>query len=413
MLQLLRRRPEDGIGQAGGGPNFVLGEQVLVDQHRQRPGVAERRHAPNGVAGRHSHLIAIRAAHLCRTHDGGQADGIEAIGAGDEGHDRIAVRDEDERLHDLGYVAADGARCVLGGASARGKAHDLDLETGAGRGLHDAQDAGMQGPVFRRRHGPIIACVLPSPRQPQERQGSAQALRVREGRRPSNLIWIMPAKGVGVKAIVVAGGDAAPDDAALLLGVDLLIAADSGATWLAGIGVRPDVVIGDMDSVDPSLLERLEADGVAIERHPSEKDASDAELAVARAVSAGADELLVLGALGGERLDHGLTNVLLLADRSWSGVAVTIVRGDTTLRAVHGGNQVVLGGAPGDLVTLLSVDGDAAGVRTRGLRYPLNGEALALGRSRGLSNEVEQAPASVSLERGTLLVIETRIESRA
>ncbi|MGZ6256560.1 MAG: thiamine diphosphokinase, partial [Candidatus Limnocylindria bacterium] len=85
----------------------------------------------------------------------------------------------------------------------------------------------------------------------------------------------MPAKGVGVKVIVVAGGDAAPEDGARLDGADLVIAADSGAAWLDARGLRPDLVVGDMDSVDPALLERLATDGVAIERHPAEKDASD------------------------------------------------------------------------------------------------------------------------------------------
>lgn len=214
-----------------------------------------------------------------------------------------------------------------------------------------------------------------------------------------------------MKAIVVAGGDAASDDAALLAGAELVVAADSGASWLARIGVRPDVVIGDMDSVDPSLLDRLKADGVAIERHPAEKDASDAELAVARAISAGASEVLILGALGGERLDHELANLLLLADGAWNHTALRIVRGGTSVRALQGGDELELTGVPGDLVTLLSLDGDAAGVRTQGLRYALTGETLPIGRSRGLSNEVERAPASVSLERGTLLVIETRKES--
>ena len=245
-----------------------------------------------------------------------------------------------------------------------------------------------------------------TPRATGERASAESA----EGRRPSNLIWVMPAKGVGVKAIVVAGGDAAPDDAAQLAGADLVIAADSGAAWLAASRARPDLVIGDMDSVEPSLLDRLAADGVAIERHVADKDASDAELAVARAVEAGADEVVILGALGGERLDHELANLLLVSDRAWRGKGLRIVRGATTVRAIHGGDRLMLLGAEGDLVTLLSVDGDAAGVRSHGLRFALDGETLWLGRSRGLSNVVEHAPASVSLENGTLLIIETRKE---
>jgi thiamine pyrophosphokinase len=223
----------------------------------------------------------------------------------------------------------------------------------------------------------------------------------------------MPAKGVGVKAIVVAGGDAAPEDAALLADAALVIAADSGAEWLDALGVRPDVLVGDMDSIDPGLLERLANEGVTIERHPADKDASDAELAVVRAISDGAEQVVIVGALGGGRLDHELANLLLVADSRWRGNGLAIVRGATIVRAVHGGEKLELAGAVDDLVTLLSVNGDAWGVRTEGLRYPLTGESLGLGRSRGLSNRVEQAPASVSLERGTLLVIETRKEPTA
>ena len=214
-----------------------------------------------------------------------------------------------------------------------------------------------------------------------------------------------------MKAIVVAGGDAAPEDAARVADARLVIAADSGATWLEAQGIRPDLVIGDMDSVDPALLQRLAADGVEIERHPTDKDASDAELAVERAIGAGADQVVILGALGGGRLDHELANLLLLADPAWRGTDLRIVRGGTVARALHGGERQSLTATEGALVTLLPVRGDATGVRTEGLEYPLDGETLRLGRSRGLSNRVRRAPASVSLEGGTLLVIETDKEA--
>ena len=213
-----------------------------------------------------------------------------------------------------------------------------------------------------------------------------------------------------MKAIVVAGGDAAAEDAAQLTGAQLVIAADSGAQWLASRGVVPNVVVGDMDSIAPELLERLTTDGVAIERHPAEKEASDAELGIERALADGADEIVILGGLGGDRLDHELANLLLLVDDRWRHVELRLVRGTTTVRALKGDGRLVLEGAPGDLVTLLSVDGVATGVSTRGLRYPLVAESLPMGRSRGLSNEVEEEPASVALESGSLLVIETRKE---
>jgi thiamine pyrophosphokinase len=164
-----------------------------------------------------------------------------------------------------------------------------------------------------------------------------------------------------------------------------------------------------MDSIDPAILDRLAARGTEVERHPADKEESDLELAISRAVAAGADEVLILGALRGERLDHELANLLLLVDREWDGIDLKVVRGGTTVSSLRGRSHRELGGAAGDLVTLLPV-GDATGVRTDGLRYPLVGETLQAGRSRGVSNEVEHAPASVSLEGGTLLIIETRKE---
>jgi thiamine pyrophosphokinase len=202
-----------------------------------------------------------------------------------------------------------------------------------------------------------------------------------------------------MQAMVIAAGDPDPRDAALLDGADLLIAVDRGAVWLNAVSRRPDLLVGDLDSVPDALVARLAAAGVEIDRRPVDKDASDTELAIERAAAMGATRVVLLGALRGQRLDHELANLLLLADPR-------IVRGTTTVRALHGGGALALEGATGTTVTLLPVAGDADGVRTVGLRFPLAGEQLMLGRTRGLSNRIVAAPASVSLERGTLIVIE-------
>ena len=93
---------------------------------------------------------------------------------------------------------------------------------------------------------------------------------------------------------------------------DLVIAADGGANWCAAWGWQPDLVIGDMDSLDEAVAVRLQADGVAFVRHPVEKDETDLELALRAAVERGADEIVVAAALGG-RIDHTLGNLALLA----------------------------------------------------------------------------------------------------
>ncbi len=158
------------------------------------------------------------------------------------------------------------------------------------------------------------------------------------------------------------------------------------------------------------LVKRLAEAGTRVVRHPVDKEASDTELAVAAALEAGATEVALLGATGGERLDHELANLLLLADPALAGRDVRLVRGRGSVRVVRGGERVALAGRRGDLISLLPVGGDAEGVSTDDLRWPLDRATLRLGRSRGLSNEIVGSEPAVSLERGAILVVETRSE---
>ena len=210
-----------------------------------------------------------------------------------------------------------------------------------------------------------------------------------------------------MRVVVVASGEIGPSDVAWLDGADLIIAADGGASSLEQLGRGPDLLVGDFDSVEASLVGRLETSGTRVERHSIDKEASDTELAVEAAFGAGATAVVVLGAMGGERLDHELANLLLLGDPDLAGRDLRAVRGRTCVRAIHAGHRLVLEGDVGDLVTLLPVGGDATGVTTEGLRWSLEAATLSMGRSRGLSNEIVHAPASVRISEGTLLVVET------
>ncbi|MGH2446208.1 MAG: thiamine diphosphokinase [Candidatus Limnocylindria bacterium] len=209
-----------------------------------------------------------------------------------------------------------------------------------------------------------------------------------------------------MKVVVVASGELGAGDASRVDEAELVIAADGGAGLLDAIGRRPHLLVGDLDSVESGLVERLSASGVRVQRNPVDKEASDTELAIAAALDAGATEVTLLGATGGGRLDHELANVLLLADSSLAGRDVRLVRASTTVRVLRGGERLALAGAVGDLVTLLPIGGDASGVTTDGLRWTLDAATLQMGRSRGLSNEVVTPRASVRMETGTLLVVE-------
>lgn len=208
-----------------------------------------------------------------------------------------------------------------------------------------------------------------------------------------------------MKAVIVGDGDHAPADKVVLADAELIIAADGGAEWLDAQGIAPHLVVGDLDSADPALVDRLAAAGVAIERHPVGKDASDLELGLEAATKIGADEIVVLGALGGA-LDHLLANVLLLGSTALAGQSIRLVHGSTSARVLTGPAEAQLNGPPGVRVSLLALGSAAKGVTTRGLRWRLAADRLEPGSSRGLANVVEALPAGVSLVAGRLLVVE-------
>jgi thiamine pyrophosphokinase len=217
-------------------------------------------------------------------------------------------------------------------------------------------------------------------------------------------------------AIVLADG-AAPSRASLDAawpgwdaGATLVVAADGGARHATALGLRLDRWVGDGDSIDPGDLAALAATGVRVDRVAREKDASDTELAVLAAIDAGADELTILGGLGGARVDHALTNVALLAHEALAERSARLYdERAARMSLLRGPAAAELAGHLDDLVTLVPFGEAAVGVTTSGLRYPLRDETLEPGSSRGLSNVRMAERAGVSLREGRLLVIETPV----
>jgi thiamine pyrophosphokinase len=204
--------------------------------------------------------------------------------------------------------------------------------------------------------------------------------------------------------VVFAGGD--PIEAGLVDRIPRdvpVVAADSGLHHALDLGLHVDVVVGDFDSVDEARLALAIERGATVERHPPDKDATDLELALHAACRLGATDVLVVGA-GGGRLDHFLANVLLLAAEEFSGVCIAALAGPARFTVVRGDTE--LRGERGSLLTLLALGGAAHGVRTKGLRYPLAGETLHPGSTRGVSNELTDRVATVEVDDGVLLAIQ-------
>lgn len=227
--------------------------------------------------------------------------------------------------------------------------------------------------------------------------------------------------GSGRHALVIAAGEV--DDRRALdaawpgwdAAVGPVIAADAGYVGAARLGLVPNLLVGDLDSLDAETQARAAAAGVAIRRASRDKDASDTELAVLEACHMGAERITILGALGGPRLDHALANIWLLAHPALEGVAAVLLDAEYRLSMViapdTAGRRVTrdLEGRAGATITLLPLGGDVTGITTAGLRYPLDDEPLHVGPARGLSNVRVGPAASVTLRSGRLLVVEQAV----
>ncbi len=207
-----------------------------------------------------------------------------------------------------------------------------------------------------------------------------------------------------MRAIIVAGSPEAqlpvnirPADG------DLLVAVDLGGSHCLRWGWQPAVVIGDLDSLPASDEAVLRAMGCRFITVPVRKDETDLELALDHAVQAGASEIVIVAAWGG-RIDQSLANVLLLTRPTLTGRDVRLVEGRQTVRLAQPGRPAWIEGLPGDVLSLVPVGGDADGVEVDDVEWPLHGESLALGVTRGVSNVLTGRAVRVRVRSGMLVV---------
>ncbi len=213
-----------------------------------------------------------------------------------------------------------------------------------------------------------------------------------------------------MRAIIFTNGQLDPESTREQLRPgDLIVAADGGTRHALALGVAPHLVIGDLDSLSPQEQARAEAAGAQIIRFASRKDETDLELALLHAARAGANEIVILGALGG-RLDQTIANVLLLALPALRGLDVRIAEGAQEAFLIR--DEALVHGQPGDTLSLIPLGGDALGVTAEGVEWPLRDETLRFGLTRGVSNVLVGERARVGVRKGMLLCVLTRKADR-
>jgi len=183
---------------------------------------------------------------------------------------------------------------------------------------------------------------------------------------------------------------------------DYLIAVDGGYRHMQACGLKPHLLIGDLDSVSGQDVNELILAGVEIQKYPAEKKETDLEIAFLTALQRGHGTLRVIGAFGG-RMDHWLANLFILTNPAFGGMDICYEGGDERAFLIR--TEARVEGRPGDLLSLIPMGGEVQGVRTQGLKYALRDETLYAYESRGVSNEFLDERAWISVKKGMLLCI--------
>jgi len=203
-----------------------------------------------------------------------------------------------------------------------------------------------------------------------------------------------------LRAVIIANGELSPPIS--IETSDVLIAADGGARHCLALGLQPAFVIGDLDSLTEEEISRLQSGGAQVIQFPTRKNSTDLELALQHAELLRPDEILIYGALG-KRWDQTTANLLLAC--AYPLARLRLVDGDQEILYVRARETLLIEGEAGDTVSLIPLSGDAAGITTKGLDYPLKDERLSFGSTRGVSNVLLANRAEVTLREGLLACV--------
>lgn len=213
-----------------------------------------------------------------------------------------------------------------------------------------------------------------------------------------------------IRIIIFANGDLPNLEKAraLIHGDDFIIAADGGTRHALSLGLTPNVIVGDLDSL-PSNFEPLTFNGEIV-LYPKDKNETDLELAIQHALTLNPQEVIILAALGG-RLDQTLGNIALVSNpftphAKHSSFIISLDDGIEEVFFCR--DHIQINGTTGDTVSLIPWQGEVTGIVTQGLKWLLQNEILYPHKTRGISNEMTGRTASVQIKSGLLLIVHRR-----
>lgn len=189
--------------------------------------------------------------------------------------------------------------------------------------------------------------------------------------------------------------------------ISKIVAVDGGSEILKNFSIKPDLIIGDLDSLSSQSREYYDSMGVQIEKHPVEKDQTDSELAVDYCKKNGWEELVITAALGG-RVDQELANINLLEYIKRKSLQAKIVDQNLEIAVINA--QKKFTDKNGYRLSLIPQTDSVKGVTIEGCKYNLDTKDLYRYKTRGISNLITESEARVSLKSGLLIYILEKLE---
>lgn len=193
---------------------------------------------------------------------------------------------------------------------------------------------------------------------------------------------------------------------AMLPPVDYVICADGGLKHAQELGIVPDLLVGDFDSLSDEMLWEYSVTGVAIKRYPVDKDKTDMQIAVDTAIDMGASQVFLVGAFG-SRWDHSYANMLMLYRLARRGIKAQILDAHNVVMVSTSG-KIEIEGEIGQTLSLLPLGGDVRILSTDGLKYPIVNGILPLDFPYGVSNVLIKPRAEVQVGSGWVMVVIAR-----
>jgi thiamine pyrophosphokinase len=188
---------------------------------------------------------------------------------------------------------------------------------------------------------------------------------------------------------------------------DYLIAADGGVKHILKLGLTPNIVIGDFDSMPKNILKNIgwtrRSTPIKIIKYPSKKNKTDFELAIDFSLKRKFQEIVIIGILG-DRIDHFLANIFLLikVQTKNKSIKIKIIEGKKEIYILN--KEIAINGKIGDEISIIPVSEKLEKVTTEGLKYQLNNETLFFGTTRGVSNVMNKTSIKIFVKKGVALI---------